>query len=402
MAKKKSNLSKWIIIIIAVLTAACIYSAIKEPDTFDRDKYQLEKTGAGTSADYTANCQKIHKTVDKIIAANSLNVIEIKDENKKVKRDKVEGLIKWHTRSIFLKIADDIKINELKDAIAKDLQKDKADVLAMEPDVYQSQNVIRIDIGFTDNLDGEKVTIITERIFILNKDKEYVQIADSKPKIKAKLAIIIDDFGYSSDAIDEFCGVERPITFSVLPFRPYSRLSAERAQGVGKEVMLHLPMEPLTGGAQSEKETILVSMNDGDIKDLTLRSLAAVPEAKGVNNHQGSRATGDKRVMQTVLSIIKSRGLFFIDSRTHSSSIAYNTAAQMGIKTNQNNIFIDNKADIEYTKNQLRQAKDIALHNGEAIAIGHARYTTAAAIKEIIPEFEKQGIQFVFASQLAK
>ena len=42
----------------------------------------------------------------------------------------------------------------------------------------------------------------------------------------------------------------------------------------------------------------------------------------------------------------------------------------------------------------------MALRQGSITVIGHARPTTAAAMREVMPELEAKGIRFVFVSQL--
>ena len=45
------------------------------------------------------------------------------------------------------------------------------------------------------------------------------------------------------------------------------------------------------------------------------RDLDSVPGAVGVNNHMGSAATADPRLMRVVARVLARRGLFFVDSR---------------------------------------------------------------------------------------
>ena len=56
-----------------------------------------------------------------------------------------------------------------------------------------------------------------------------------------------------------------------------------------------------------------------------------------------------------------------------------------------------NKAAV---KRQLQIAIRGAKEKGEAIAIGHPHTVTLEALREILPETKKQGVEFVFVSDL--
>jgi polysaccharide deacetylase 2 family uncharacterized protein YibQ len=126
-----------------------------------------------------------------------------------------------------------------------------------------------------------------------------------------------------------------------------------------------------------------------------------VPLARGVNNHEGSKASADSRVMHDVIGVLARHGdLFFIDSRTNPASVGEQTAQAMGVPTAGRDVFLDNRADVAYTEAQLLEAAEIAKRQGSAIAIGHPRPSTLAAVREMIPRLEASGIQFVLAQDL--
>ena len=99
----------------------------------------------------------------------------------------------------------------------------------------------------------------------------------------------------------------------------------------GHEVLVHLPMGP-KDGASSGVNAILVGLNDEEIRRRVRRALQSVPHARGINNHMGSKATADKRVMRLVLSELKDHNLFFLDSRITASSVAYQLAVDMDLR----------------------------------------------------------------------
>lgn len=363
--------------------------------------YKLQKTGAGAIADFTDTSQKIHQAVDQIMANNNFAVRKGDEQKKEQNRTKVEGKIVWDFRSESIALPPDVAVNSFRVLLDQALKKVGGEILLGQPEVYQGKTVMRIDVGCRDSLEGEPVAVVTDRLYVFSESKPG---SGNLPLIsgKGELAIIIDDFGYNSEPINAFANIDRPLTFSVLPNRPYSLQAASRGVSSGHQVILHLPMEPLDSKQQSETQTVTVNMADRDVGALVSQDISAIPGLIGVNNHQGSRATSDKRIMKDVLTTLKSDQLFFVDSRTSSQSIAYDMARQIGVRSAANDLFIDNQSDVESIKNQLRRAIQIAVNHGHAIVIGHARMNTAVAVRQMIAEIESSGVKLVFVSDLVQ
>ncbi len=218
-----------------------------------------------------------------------------------------------------------------------------------------------------------------------------------------QLAIIIDDVGGDLRLTEEILEIGKSLSLSILPSLPYSRESAELAQENGFEVMLHLPMEPKEEiGNPLEEETIMTYMSEEEIEDIVWDALEKVPFAKGVNNHMGSKATEDERVMETILKLLAEKGFFFIDSKTTPNSVGSKLARELGVLSGENQLFIDNQNDYLSIEERLHLGMKIAKSKGTCIIIGHARPQTIQAIREVIPEIEREKIRLVFASQIAK
>ena len=216
-----------------------------------------------------------------------------------------------------------------------------------------------------------------------------------------QVAIIIDDCGQWLDTERGVIALPIPVTLAVLPHVRYSKLIAREAGDAGKGVMLHLPMEPVSHIDPGPGE-IKTAMSDDAIVAQAEDDVSQVPLAKGVNNHEGSEASADERVMRDVMGVVKNHGLFFIDSMTSSKSVGYSVAQSDGVPNASRDVFLDNKADVAYTEHQLQEAVQIAQKNGSAIAIGHPRPTTLEAIKAMYPQMQAAGVEFVLASELVK
>ena len=221
------------------------------------------------------------------------------------------------------------------------------------------------------------------------------------PPSAPRLALIIDDGGYNIDKLKGLMGLGKPMTFAILPNVPHSRDTALLAHREGEEIMLHLPMEPQEIERYSlEKDTVLTGMDKTEIQAILHRDLSQIPYARGVNNHMGSKATEDPRVMKALMEVLKKEGLYFVDSHTSSHSRGPQAARQAGVAFASNDRFIDHQKDLESIKKAIRMAVKRAKQDGKAVAIGHPHPLTARAIREMIPEIESAGIRMVFASEV--
>ena len=219
--------------------------------------------------------------------------------------------------------------------------------------------------------------------------------------VTGRLAVVIDDAGLDleSQRIYEEIGV--PLTLAVMPNKMYTSEAAAEWSRYGMPVILHQPMEPVSGSGMEEK-TILTSMSDEAIRYMLKESLEQIPQAVGINNHQGSRATTDARVMRVVMNELSHRGLFFFDSRTNTTTAADSAAALYGVPYARNDLFVDNSADEGEIRAMIQEGANRAKARGSYIIIGHCRPHTAAAFRDIVPQLQAQGIEFVYVSSLLR
>jgi len=189
---------------------------------------------------------------------------------------------------------------------------------------------------------------------------------------RGRLAVIIDDAGYSLPELQPFLELPGPLTVAVLPNLPHSAEAARMVLSAGKDLILHCPMEP-QGGENPGPGALLVGMSEEEIDRQLAADFASVPGAEGMNNHMGSRATADPALMEAVLSYVKRQGLFFVDSRTTAETVAPSIAQKLGIPILSRNFFIDD----ERSETAVADAFDVsvrqAISQGTAIVIGHVQ-----------------------------
>lgn len=217
------------------------------------------------------------------------------------------------------------------------------------------------------------------------------------------VAIIVDDMGSSLQEVNALMAMNLPLTFSIIPGLAKVKDVAEAAHAKGFQVMVHMPMEP-QGYPQQRMETngLLLSQSDAEIEKRLQAYLQAVPYATGANNHMGSRFTEDRAKMATVLGVLKGKGMFFVDSRTSSHSVAYSLAREMGLETAARNVFLDNVQDVDAIRGQLEELAGLARKKGVAIGICHPHKTTILALIAAMPQLHKEGINFVYVSELVR
>jgi polysaccharide deacetylase 2 family uncharacterized protein YibQ len=216
----------------------------------------------------------------------------------------------------------------------------------------------------------------------------------------ARLAIILDDLGSDRAAADAIFALPYPLTISVLPNHAHSAEIAEEAHRRGYEVMLHLPMQSV-GNETPEAQELHPGMPADDIPVLFEQMIESVPNAAGVNNHQGSQATADPALMEELMPVLQKWNLFYVDSRTTAATVAYDTAQRLGVRSGFRNVpFLDDVVEVAAVRKQLELALRGAKEKGEAIAIGHPHPATLRALTEVLPQAEARGVHLVYASDL--
>ncbi|SFG89606.1 N-acetylmuramoyl-L-alanine amidase CwlD [Desulfotomaculum arcticum] len=222
---------------------------------------------------------------------------------------------------------------------------------------------------------------------------------------KAKVAIVIDDFG-SSDrhGVKEMMQIDRPLTFAVMPNLENTTAESKQAAQRGYEVIVHLPLQPLKGKASwLGPGAITSNMTPVEIREQAIKDFNQVPYATGFNNHTGSLITSREDLITPVLEAAKDRGFMVLDSKTSEGSKMLEIAQNMGIACTQRDVFLDDIKNVAKIKKQLNLLAEKALAQGSAVGIGHVGNggdKTARAIKEMIPVMEARGIEFVYLSEL--
>lgn len=217
----------------------------------------------------------------------------------------------------------------------------------------------------------------------------------------AKLAIIVDDGGNGGETTEVILSLSPGLTLAILPNTPHGTETARRALERGFEIMLHMPLEN-TGNGTGHKGQLTVDMPEEKIESLFLEALAQVPGASGVNNHMGSKFTAHPKALSLFIHYLSQHPLYFVDSRTTPETRAYDIAKAFGVRAARRDLFLDHDNDPAAIRSRFDEVVDKAKRQGSAIAIGHFRPNTAAALKKLLPTLEARGIRLVHASELVQ
>lgn len=211
------------------------------------------------------------------------------------------------------------------------------------------------------------------------------------------VTIIIDDIGYDLRIAEELARIPAPIALAVLPDAPHAAEAARRFHAAGKEILLHLPMEPRSyPGVSPGGGMLMADMAAEDIRGQIRKALAAVPFVSGVNNHMGSRFMEDDALLAVVMEELRARGLFFVDSMTTDDSRGRESAARARVRFAARDVFIDYapgySVALESLTGAFRQGRN---HGAPILMIGHPFRETVRAIQDVLPIWRKEGIKVI-------
>jgi polysaccharide deacetylase 2 family uncharacterized protein YibQ len=217
---------------------------------------------------------------------------------------------------------------------------------------------------------------------------------------RGDIVLIIDDLGFDGQPLERLMALDPNVNVAILPNGTRASEFANRLHERGFEVLCHLPMQP-RGKETPGRNAILTSMSDEEIARATRENIEAVPHALGVNNHMGSLATSDRRVMNSVIGAMPD-GMYFIDSRTAGGSVASDVARERNVRTAARHVFLDDSPTESAVRRQLQALADAAEKRGVAIGIGHPYPVTMRVLADELPDLRARGFRFVRASEIVR
>jgi len=221
------------------------------------------------------------------------------------------------------------------------------------------------------------------------KEEPFLPEIHSPDRIP-KVAIIIDDLGYDRRKARAFIDLGYPLTLSILPRSPFQKEIIEAALLSEMEILLHLPMEPREyPKVDPGPGALFMAMTPDVFVQELLANLDALPSIKGVNNHMGSRITEDRDRMTILFSVLKERGLFFVDSLTTAKSRAGEAARLTNLDFARRDVFLDHVSEPEFVERQMDRLLARARRKGTAIGIAHPNAATYRVLRSRLPQMDR-------------
>lgn len=300
-------------------------------------------------------------------------------------RPRMRDKLSWRTYTIKIQLPKGISFPQIKREMEKDLTRLDKDIRLRF--VGESAKPRRIDVR-VGNLLTHNIIFYPSKV--------------TKKKRGPRVAIVIDDLGSSRKRTRALIDLDASLTLSFFPLSRNSRALAQEASEKGKEVMLHMPMEPYGFPEKNPgKGALLMNMNERELHQRIEENLEALPFVRGVNNHMGSRFMEDDQRVSILMEELRKRELYFLDSRTTAKTLGYRTAKKLGIKTGQRNLFLDNNSNDETEiRRNIQELAKVAKAEGKAIAIGHPHLSTIKSLREMIPRLRESGIEIVPLSEI--
>jgi polysaccharide deacetylase 2 family uncharacterized protein YibQ len=224
--------------------------------------------------------------------------------------------------------------------------------------------------------------------------KRFAAVApptDGRPMI----AIVLDDVGVARRHAENAITLDAPVTLAFMSYAPDVATQVAAARARGHEIMMHVPMEPMSRSEDPGPNALLTGLRPGELARRIDWNLSRFDGFVGVNNHMGSRFTSDRAGMEQVMAALRRRGLLFIDSRTTAQTVAADEARRQGVPTASRDVFLDNELDARGIDAQLAETERKARVQGAAIAIGHPHPETVAALRRWIPQARARGFVLV-------
>ncbi len=248
-----------------------------------------------------------------------------------------------------------------------------------------------------------------KQIRILRQDKLQLVLLflpPEKPRPLARrprLAIVMDDLGRDLKTARALLEIDLPVTFAILPWEPEATRVAALAHSRGREVLLHMPMEPKSyPRTDPGPNPLLLELSPQQIRERLQEYLLRVPHAVGGNNHMGSRFTENRQAMAVVLEVLRENNFFFLDSLTSAASVGAEEAQRQGVPAVVRDLFLDNDQDTERIAQEIRRLAVLAGRKGEAVGICHPYPETLEALRREAPRLKEMGIEVVPVSRLVK
>jgi hypothetical protein len=223
-----------------------------------------------------------------------------------------------------------------------------------------------------------------------------------QPDGRPMIAVVIDDMGLNRSQSRRAAELRAPLTLSYLPYGEELPAQTAAARARGHELLVHLQMAPEAASRDAGPNALILGLPPAELERRLDWALTRFSGYVGVNNHMGSRFTADEAGMSVVLARLKVRGLLFLDSRTTPHTVGPHVARRIGLPFAERSVFLDNVETEDAVRTQLAELEATARSHGLAVAIGHPKEATIAALEPWLEKLSSRGFQLVPLSAIVR
>jgi uncharacterized protein len=218
----------------------------------------------------------------------------------------------------------------------------------------------------------------------------------------SEIAFVVTDLDPSSGSLFQaFMESPIPFTFALRPDIPHAGRAARAVTDAGRELFLHLPMEP-RGYPRVDpgKNAILLDLSRVEIEQRISRSLGALGDPRGIVTRMGSAAVNDPDVMHAVLGEVKRRDILFVDAHGGGPSVVEETGEEIGARTLTLGGTLDATGSPAAIRARLNQLIQTAQQRGALAVAVRANAAVLTVLESERDKLEKAGVSIVPASKL--
>lgn len=215
-----------------------------------------------------------------------------------------------------------------------------------------------------------------------------------------RLTVIVGDIGQEPALLDAVMALDADVTLAVMANAPHAPAVAERLSQAGRELIAHLPMEPLPPVTADGGQFLTTSADPAAVAQAAAALLDRVPGAVGADNHLGGRLTTSRPHIGAVLEVLGERGLYFVDGRASEATVAGVTARSMGIRGATRSHAVG--ADPAEVAGRLKAIEVALVLDGQALVVVTPSPEVLAALGPWLGSLRQRGIRILRASEIVR
>ena len=222
----------------------------------------------------------------------------------------------------------------------------------------------------------------------------------------SRLALILYGFGDEPASALPFFDIARPFAVALPPGHATSETVFRAAREKGREIVLHLPLEPIHyPQVNPGPGAVLVTMKPSRVVAITRKYLDQAGPVSAVANLMGSMATQDMTVMTAVFRTLRERAVPFLHVTPAAGAVCRSLASDVGVEYAEPDAVIDAEPrgkDRKALDRIWTRVLDDTRRHGQAIVMLRATEMTRAWLPDALSPARLGGVEIVPVTALVR